>query len=43
MNETGFSFRKVNGRLRQLINTGKILKPKKFQHVIEEYKKIKKT
>ena len=42
INETGFNFRKVNGRLRQLINTGKIFQPKKFQYVIEEYKKIKK-
>jgi len=43
INETGFNFRKVNGRLRQLINAGEIFKPKKFQYVIEEYKKIKKT
>ena len=42
INESGFNFRKVNGRLRQLINTGKIFQPKKFQYVIEEYKKIKK-
>lgn len=38
INETGFDFRTVNGRLRQLINNEQI-KPKRFQYVIEEFKK----
>ena len=43
INDTGFDFRTVNGRLRQLINNEKILKPKKFQYVIEEFKKNRKN
>ncbi len=39
INETGFDFRTVNGRLRQLFNNEKIFEPKRFQYVIEEFKK----
>ena len=39
INETGFDFRTVNGRLRQLFNKGQLSEPKKFQYVIEEFKK----
>jgi len=42
IDDTGFDFRTVNGRLRQLINDEKISKPKKFQYIIEEFKKNKK-
>lgn len=42
INETGFDFRTVNGRLKQLINNEQI-KPKKFQYVIEEFKKDEKN
>ena len=43
INDTGFDFRTVNGRLRQLINNEKISKPKKFQYVIEEFTKNRKN
>jgi signal recognition particle subunit SEC65 len=42
INYTGFDFRIVNGRLRQLISNEQI-KPKKFQHIIEEFKKDEKS
>jgi hypothetical protein len=42
INDTGFDFRTVNGRLRQLINNEQI-KPKRFQYIIEEFKKDEKS
>ncbi len=42
INDTDFDFRTVNGRLRQLINNDTIYKPKRFQYIIEEFKKDEK-